>query len=204
MGRKKLNQNVSITIEEETKTSKKVKKDISQLFDEEDNIEAIKVLESIIRTFEKDNKDSKTIDQEEFLDAVTRLDLSDDDMEKIFEIFKDDGYTLISNDDIDDVDFDESKLSEMGEEDDLDIDEDDMDESEKEVVNFEVDNYNYETSDVKINDSVKLYLKDIGRVPLLKANEEQELAKRIIKGDIKAKQQLISANLRLVVSIAKH
>lgn len=56
---------------------------------------------------------------------------------------------------------------------------------------------------VKINDPVRMYLKEIGRVPLLAAEEEIELAKRIEQGDEEAKRRLAEANLRLVVSIAK-
>ncbi|WP_067931074.1 RNA polymerase sigma factor RpoD [Alicyclobacillus kakegawensis] len=56
---------------------------------------------------------------------------------------------------------------------------------------------------VKISDPVRMYLKEIGRVPLLSAQEEIELAKRIEEGDEEAKQRLTEANLRLVVSIAK-
>ncbi|MFD1425689.1 RNA polymerase primary sigma factor [Kroppenstedtia sanguinis] len=56
---------------------------------------------------------------------------------------------------------------------------------------------------VKINDPVRMYLKEIGRVPLLSAEEEVELAKRIEEGDEEAKRRLAEANLRLVVSIAK-
>ncbi|MDR1521923.1 MAG: RNA polymerase sigma factor RpoD [Streptococcaceae bacterium] len=56
---------------------------------------------------------------------------------------------------------------------------------------------------VKINDSVRMYLKDIGRVPLLAWDEEVTLAKHIARGNLDAKQKLTSANLRLVVSIAK-
>ncbi|MFC6464422.1 RNA polymerase sigma factor RpoD [Marinilactibacillus sp. GCM10026970] len=56
---------------------------------------------------------------------------------------------------------------------------------------------------VKINDPVRMYLKEIGRVDLLSAKEEIALAKRIETGDIIAKQELAEANLRLVVSIAK-
>jgi RNA polymerase primary sigma factor len=58
-------------------------------------------------------------------------------------------------------------------------------------------------SEVNIDDSVKMYLKDIGKVPLLTASEELDLAKRMEVGDDEAKKQLINANLRLVVSIAK-
>ncbi len=56
---------------------------------------------------------------------------------------------------------------------------------------------------IKINDPVRMYLKEIGRVPLLSADEEIELAKRIENGDEEAKRRLAEANLRLVVSIAK-
>ena len=56
---------------------------------------------------------------------------------------------------------------------------------------------------VKINDPVRMYLKEIGRVNLLSAQEEIELAKRIEQGDEIAKSRLAEANLRLVVSIAK-
>ena len=57
--------------------------------------------------------------------------------------------------------------------------------------------------DVTLNDPVKLYLKEIGRVPLLSGEEEVELAQKILEGDKMAKQRLTEANLRLVVSIAK-
>lgn len=56
---------------------------------------------------------------------------------------------------------------------------------------------------VSIDDPVKVYLKEIGRVPLLSADEETELAKRMSEGDIAARKRLSEANLRLVVSIAK-
>ena len=58
-------------------------------------------------------------------------------------------------------------------------------------------------NEVNIDDSVKMYLKDIGRVPLLNAEEELQLAKEMAEGNTEAKEKLINANLRLVVSIAK-
>jgi len=56
---------------------------------------------------------------------------------------------------------------------------------------------------ISIDDPVRMYLKEIGKVPLLSADEEVELAKRMEKGDVEAKRKLAEANLRLVVSIAK-
>lgn len=78
---------------------------------------------------------------------------------------------------------------------------------------IEADLENFESSEsmekalsqegLRIDDPVKMYLKEIGRVPLLDAEREAELSKRISEGDEKAKQELVEANLRLVVSIAK-
>ena len=59
------------------------------------------------------------------------------------------------------------------------------------------------TEGVAIDDPVRMYLKEIGKVPLLSANEEIEIAKRMAEGDQEAKRQLAEANLRLVVSVAK-
>ena len=58
-------------------------------------------------------------------------------------------------------------------------------------------------SDIGLDDPVKMYLKDIGRVPLLSSDEEIELARKMQDGDEEAKRRLSEANLRLVVSIAK-
>ena len=63
--------------------------------------------------------------------------------------------------------------------------------------------YEQALSDISLDDPVKMYLKDIGEVPLLSADDEIELAKRIQEGDTEAKKRLSEANLRLVVSIAK-
>lgn len=174
--------------------------------------EIIKSLGTIIKEFEAKGKKTKTFDQDEFIEATNYLDISDDDLEKVFEHFKTLGYQIVSEAGDEDVDLDEIDDSAFSEEEDMDefdeIDDgfDDASDEEKEsVANIDTNNLDvYETSEGKITDSVKLYLKDIGRVPLLKASEEQELAKRILAGDTNAKKKLITANLRLVVSIAKH
>ena len=57
--------------------------------------------------------------------------------------------------------------------------------------------------DAFADDSVRMYLREIGKIPLLEPEEEQKLAQRILKGDKKAKDKMVEANMRLVVSIAK-
>ena len=65
------------------------------------------------------------------------------------------------------------------------------------------DLYDQLLKEVNMDDPVKMYLKDIGKVPLLAADEEIELAKKMLDGDEESKRKLSEANLRLVVSIAK-
>ncbi|MDD6351897.1 MAG: RNA polymerase sigma factor RpoD [Lachnospiraceae bacterium] len=100
------------------------------------------------------------------------------------------------------LDFLEKNNIDIMREDDTDDDDDDIDLSEED----EVDTANIDLSvpdGVSIEDPVRMYLKEIGKVPLLTADEEIELAKRMELGDESAKQRLAEANLRLVVSIAK-
>ena len=191
--------------------AKKVLNEDEIIDDIDENEEDIKTLDDIIKEFEKKGKKTKVFDQDEFIDATSYLDLSDDDLEKVYEHFKNLGYEISGegNDeqDLDDLDISEEELenSNLDDLESTEIDDDEISEDEKESASIDVDNLeSLETNDVKVNDSVKLYLKEIGRVPLLKASEEQELAKRILQGDLEAKNQLITANLRLVVSIAKH
>lgn len=77
------------------------------------------------------------------------------------------------------------------------------DDQEREPDEFNFDDDLALPPGIKINDPVRMYLKEIGRVPLLSADDEIELAKRIEHGDDEAKRRLAEANLRLVVSIAK-
>ena len=79
---------------------------------------------------------------------------------------------------------------------------DDIDLSEEEEVEIEKLDLTIPDS-ISIEDPVRMYLKEIGKVPLLSAEEEVELAERMAKGDADAKKKLAEANLRLVVSIAK-
>lgn len=124
---------------------------------------------------------------EEIGDALGKMDLSPDEMEILFEQLNQLGLKLKDGpDDADDEDIEptEDDFKNAEEEEELDLDLSIPD-------------------DVGIDDPVRMYLKEIGRVPLLKADEEVELAKRMQEGDEEAKNQLAEANLRLVVSIAK-
>ncbi len=88
-----------------------------------------------------------------------------------------------------------------------DIDPEALDELEEEVSLLPIDPEDMEamlqSEGITIDDPVKVYLHDIGKVPLLSSEEEAELAQRISQGDMDAKRRLNEANLRLVVSIAK-
>lgn len=171
-----------------------------------DDHDDMMTLDQIVKKFEEENKDTKFIDQDQFFDETSYLDLSDKDYEKVFEHFKNLGYEIAGSkdDDFDNADMPEDFNEEDIENEDDDFDDFDNDEHNAES-NLDINNLdNIDSSEVKVNDSVKQYLKEIGRVPLLKPKEETELAKRIAAGDKRAKDQLINANLRLVVSIAKH
>ena len=127
-----------------------------------DEDEGIKSLDQVVKEFEQKYKSSKVIDQDEFLDATSYLDLSDDDYEKVFERFKKAGFELTGGEkdtDLDDVDIPDNLSEEelVSADDDYDdIDLEDNEESQIDVNNLE----NFENTDVKVNDSVKLYLKE--------------------------------------------
>ena len=128
-------------------------------------------------------KKKNTLDYQEIMDAFADIDLDPDKMDKIFDFLEASNIDIIRTTD-DDMD-DEPIL--LDGDDDIDIEKIDLSIPEG----------------VSIEDSVRMYLKEIGKVPLLSAEEEIELAKRMENGDQNAKKRLAEANLRLVVSIAK-
>ena len=191
-------------------TTKKLPKKVSKkLTDDIDNVidnDEIETLDSIKKRLLKKAKENENqIEQSEISDATSFLDLTDEDIDELQNYFKDNGVTVISDED--EKDIDELEFGE-GDEDDALLEDDDLEDAqfEEEDVPSEQelnDLSKLVAGDVKVNDSVKIYLKEIGKVPLLTAKEETELAKRVDAGDEEAKQQLINANLRLVISIAK-
>ena len=161
------------------------------------------------------------------LDAFqSRYDLDDEAYENLIDAINDnhieieDGLDALE---IDDNDFMDGGADDLDDLEGLEVDTDD-DSGDDDIANLDFGNdldmdfgdtnkmYNQSDDDddmnqlgsnVKINDPVKMYLKEIGRVDLLTHEQEIELAKRILEGDEQAKKELAAANLRLVVSIAK-
>ncbi len=177
----------------------------------------VESLEQIKKRFEKIGSVSKEIILSDLNEAIAHLDLSDDENDALLTHFAKLGIEIV-NDDVEDkslddldIDIDPASLEEvnLSASDSLMMDE----EFDEKMIDEDIDFINevlndmnniHISPDVKVNDPVKMYLKEIGRVPLLGKEEEIELADRIVRGDETAKEILISANLRLVVSIAKH
>ena len=179
----------------------------------EDEVES---LEQIKKRFEKIGSVSKEIILSDLNEAIAHLDLTDDENDALLTYFAKQGIEIVNDEvedkslddldiDIDPASLESANLSTDSLMMDEEFDEKMMDE-DIDFINEVLNDMNsiHISPDVKVNDPVKMYLKEIGRVPLLGKEEEIELADRIVKGDESAKEILISANLRLVVSIAKH
>ncbi len=163
---------------------------------------------------------NQDISQNEFMESISNLHLDDEATDQLFNWCEDNGINFVMDNDDEEYDSDDS--------DDLDEDEDDENSVEDEISQLEQTFAN--ASHTKINDPVKMYLKEIGQIPLLNPKQEPVIAKAIQDGEDaraklesqpdlsdeekrelnrisaegeQAKQLLISSNLRLVVSIAK-
>ena len=128
---------------------------------------------TIVKNLLDKGKKSGTLTYKEIMDEVEHIDLSPEQIEKIYEVLESMGIEVIG---------DPNEADEVEEELDLDL---------------------TIPEGIAIDDPVRMYLKEIGKVPLLSSEEEIELANRIEQGDQRAKKKLAEANLRLVVSIAK-
>ena len=169
---------------------KKVKPDMEELLDEVDAIADLEAMPEV-QTLIKRGKEKGSLNNADFEEVLEKTDLDPEEIDSIYLLLQKEGIDLtfqdmdIETDDIDlDIDIDVAELEEIEIEDDpvKDIDLGDS---------------------VSVNDLVRLYLKEIGKVPLLTAEQEMGIAKRMEAGDDEAKKELAEANLRLVVSIAK-
>jgi RNA polymerase primary sigma factor len=128
-------------------------------------------------------KEAKENGKMTYGDLATKLnDVNPEEMDSVFDAFEEIGVDLLPDD--------------FEEEPDL--------EDLKEVENLKLDEITDASFEgISVDDPVRMYLREIGRIPLLTYDEELELAKKILEGDEDAKQKLAESNLRLVVSIAK-
>ena len=141
----------------------------------ENRNETPKILEELV----KKGKQNGSLTSKEITNVLEELNYDDEQMTQTFELLA--GMNIRIEDNFE-ADMDIDSLMDMVERDDTE---------------------EFETDSVLADDSVKLYLKEIGRIPLLTTEEELELAERMANGDPYAKKRLSEANLRLVVSIAK-
>ena len=149
-----------------------------------------KFSEKLVELLELAKKKKNVLEYQEISDFFKDQPLDAEQMDKIFDFLEASGVDVLR---ITDNGADDLMLD-----DDMDIDGlDDEEEVELDKIDLSV------PEGVSIEDPVRMYLKEIGKVPLLSAEEEIELAKRMEQGDENAKKRLAEANLRLVVSIAK-
>ncbi len=137
---------------------------------------------TVIKELVELGKQKGKLTNQDILDAIGELDFDPEKLEKLYDAIEAQGIEIVE--DIGDIKIDDIDL---------------------ELSDGKAGDGSSHTSDqgITIDDPVKVYLKEIGRVPLLSSEEEIELAIRISDGDVAAKQRLSEANLRLVVSIAK-
>ena len=135
---------------------------------------------TVIKDLVELGKSKGSLSTKEILDALGEMEFDPEQIEKIYDTLESSGVEIV--DDMEDLQIDDAEIA-------------------KEVEGAEAPDAG--ADNVSIDDPVKVYLKEIGRVPLLTPEEEIELAVRIGEGDEAAKKRLSEANLRLVVSIAK-
>ncbi|MCR4601223.1 MAG: RNA polymerase sigma factor RpoD [Clostridia bacterium] len=149
-------------------------------------------LESINNLINKGKKSGNRLSMKDVQDQLEQIDLDADQIEEVYSLISDKGIVLFNEKE----DPDDSEIVEFGDSEDANFAEKSKNSSAKEFEEIM-------SKGITVDDPVRMYLKEIGKVPLLSADEEIELAKRMEEGDKDAKNKLCEANLRLVVSIAK-
>lgn len=184
---------------EEKKKTKKEVLDENEVKETKKSKENVEEKQEEVKTIEEHEKEAETTNTDEKVKTIiekakkqgkitygeiaTELDTANpDEIEKVFDAFEELNLDL---------------------KDDLDDEEPDLEDLE-EVEDIKVEDINLTTLEgVSTDDPVRMYLREIGRIPLLSYDEELEIAEKVLEGDEDAKQRLAESNLRLVVSIAK-
>lgn len=148
-----------------------------------------KFQEKLKQMLEYAKQKKNVLESQEVVDFFKDTELDEKKLEKIYDFLEKQGIDIL-------------RFQEEKETDDLLLEPDDSEIEEEEEV--DIDSIDLAVSEnVGVDDPVRMYLKEIGKVPLLSTEKEIELAKRMAEGDDEAKKELEEANLRLVVSIAK-
>lgn len=145
--------------------------------------------EKLVKLLELAKSKKNVLENKEILDVFHGEILNPEQMDVMYDYFESNKVDILQFDEELEIDPDLFVEEELAEEEELELDEETLDLSIPDGVS--------------IDDPVRMYLKEIGKVPLLSSEEEVELAKRMELGDDAAKKRLAEANLRLVVSIAK-
>ncbi len=184
---------------------------------QEDNLneEAIKIIEEEVSEEKRQSmynlidasRQKGFIEYRDIEDGLDKYDLSEDEILSFYDALDAVQITIVDSKNSDEEEIDlEKDLDIVSDDEDEDIDLDELRSFEEELSKedkLEAIREKGKNKVVITDDPVRMYLKEIGRIPLLTYEEEVELAKRIESGDQQAKDQLAEANLRLVVSIAK-
>ena len=182
---------------EEKKAEVSQKEKVKKFID--DAVKAKKVMmKDVIEFISKEDIDSEYVTKiyDELDKQKVKLVLDDEDEEK--DLILDGKIKEEIEGNMDKKDDDSSSIAEL----DIEPDLDDMDEAEKDLLFQDMQDMSF-VDNLNVDDPVKMFLKEIGKIRLLTFEEENILAERMVNGDKLAKQQLIESNLRLVVSIAK-
>ena len=162
------------------------------------NLKSLKTLDDLKKECRRVFDLTGELKQKDVLEGLDRFDITDNDTDEFYDWLNEEKIDLAVDEDEDfNLESDDELLDDV----DSNEEDEDGDSNNSHLESFSIPDSVLTYS--KVNDPVKMYLKEIGRVELLKADEEIEIAKRIENGDEEAKKILISANLRLVVSIAK-
>ena len=166
----------------------------------ENNTEKKQDIRLIAKSLIEKGKKQGTLTLAEIMEAFSETELDKDQIENLYETLGNFGIEVIENK-TEKVEIDFSMDDELDLE---NIDEGVDEEISKDEMPLEIEELDLSLpKGISIDDPVRMYLKEIGKIPLLKPHEEVELARRMNDGDELAKQRLVEANLRLVVSIAK-
>ena len=173
-------------VETKKKTKTELKEEIKEANKKEKKAE--KVVEEKTPEEEKDKvkeiiERAKSKGQITYGELATQLDEANpEQIDKVFDAFEDLGVDILQED------LEEPDIEDLEEVEDIKLEEIDL---------------NAAMDGVNVDDPVRMYLREIGRIPLLTYDQELELAQKVLEGDEEAKQKLAESNLRLVVSIAK-